>query len=238
VLGVYNCITVEGVSYLVADFDLHCFDSNWQAYAGICVIFVLMYPVGIPLVYYLILRRNYKNLREPAVILQFGFLYEAYTDQRWFWELIDLVHKLILTSVVIFAPSTWILGINMFVICTYLIMILVFHPYIRKGDDRFHLLTQTELFLLALVGYIIQREAIVFLSDPSMDALLSACLIILVLFLVISFIIIAGRNVHKIWVHAQVKKRAKQLQAATKPVRAVVEKSPEPEKVRPAALEL
>lgn len=239
VLGVYNCTTVEGVSYLVADFGLHCFDSTWQAYAGICVLFVLMYPVGIPIAYYFILRRSFSQLHEPAVILQFGFLYEAYTDTRWFWELIDLVHKLVLTSVVIFASSTWILGLNMFIICLYLILILVCHPYIRKGDDRFHLLTQTELFLLALVGYIIQRDNIVFVDDPAMDALLSACLIILVLFLVLSFFVIAGRNVHKIWSHAKAKRQAKAMMAvAQKPVRPVLEKPAETPKPKPAPLEL
>jgi len=90
-------------------------------------------------------------------------------------------------------------------------MLLVFHPYIRKGDDRFHLLTQTELFLLALMGQIIRSNQIVFSQDAVMDALLSVCLIVIVLFLIVSFLIIAGRNIHKIIQHGRAKRAQKKV---------------------------
>lgn len=138
---------------------------------------------------------------------------QAYSDDRWFWEIFDLSNKLILTSIVSFVPATYELPINMCLLVLYLAMILFFRPYIRKGDDRFHLLVQTELFLLAFVGFILQQEGV---QTAEMDLLLSMVLIGITVFLVISFIVIAGRNVTKLVAHAKYKKERNALAALDK----------------------
>jgi len=205
-LGVYNCVTVEGVSYLVADFQLNCYDSTWRTYAIIDGVFVALYPIGIPLVYSVILYRSMAHMREPETILVLGFLYEAYSGSAWYWELIDMTHKLLLTSVIVFVSNEARMACNMGIMGFYTVWLLLEKPYVRKGDDRFHLLVQATLFSLAFSGDILLQEDnpySSYLATPAVMENLIACLLILiVLFLLLSFVVIAGGNIvrmYKMW---------------------------------------
>jgi hypothetical protein len=40
------CSTVNGESYLVADFTYKCYDSQWNQYLGFALFLVLLYPIG------------------------------------------------------------------------------------------------------------------------------------------------------------------------------------------------
>lgn len=66
-----------------------------------------------------------------------------------------MLHKLVLTSLVTFLPANVVLIVSMVVTIGYMILLLLGHPYVRKGDDRFHLWVQSNLFLLALMGQIL-----------------------------------------------------------------------------------
>lgn len=201
-LGVYNCVTVEGQTYVAADFTLNCSDPYYIRTASINAIFVLLYPIGVPVACFFLLYKNLHRLREPETVLQFGFLYDAYTDDRWFWEIFDMTHKLCLTSITLFLPSNIVMPTNMCIIVVYFIGLVLANPYIRKGDDRFHLLVQVNLYLLALIGLILitienpYRTAVA--DEQTMIILLSALLIVMNVGLFIGFFIIAGRNALKI----------------------------------------
>ena len=221
-LGVYNCVTVEGVSYLVVDFELTWFDNRWSRYAIVDAFFVALYPIGIPLAYFLVLRSRIDTMRQPETILVLGFLYEAYSESAWYWELVDMLHKLILTSIVVFAPNDQRMGWNMAIIGIYLIALLVMVPYVRKGDDHFHLQVQITLLSLAFVGYILHLDdpyQVDLVSERVMQSLVASLLILLVLFLLFSFLIIAGRNIHKIFRRRkeQTKKKTASTTQAAKP---------------------
>lgn len=196
VLSVYNCSNIDGELFLIADFSLHCGTPLWSSYAGGMAIFILLYPIGIPLVYFMILRSHRADFRDPGVILQFGFLFEPYTDNRWFWELLDMGHKLLLTSVVSFAPSDAQLVFHMVVLVLYTGSLLLFAPYIRKGDDRLHLFAQAQLILLAMVGWVLQNTQDGALAED-MDILVSVLLIFMTTFFMGTFLLLASRNAIK-----------------------------------------
>jgi hypothetical protein len=77
-LSFFNCRTVEGQSYLVADFSLHCglSDVEWSSYLPLAIVALFVYPIGIPalLMGCLWLRRH--SLRRPEVLLSFDIIYE------------------------------------------------------------------------------------------------------------------------------------------------------------------
>jgi hypothetical protein len=59
---------------------------------------------GIPAVFLYFLHKYRKRLREPGVRVQLGFLYEAYTPNLWYFEVVDMLYKLIMTSLIGFIP--------------------------------------------------------------------------------------------------------------------------------------
>jgi hypothetical protein len=68
-----------------------------------CVAFVAVFPIGVPLLLTSILAyfAHTNRLRYPTSLLSLGFLYEAFIPQLWMFELADMIHKLLLTSVMV-----------------------------------------------------------------------------------------------------------------------------------------
>jgi hypothetical protein len=104
-LRLLSCTKVDGVHYLRADFRIHCYDpeyeplaitthpsnlccnvscvmtpNRWLKYALINVIAILLYPVGVPLLVYGLLRwaRRTLTFRHPLARYALGFIYQGY----------------------------------------------------------------------------------------------------------------------------------------------------------------
>ena len=68
------------------------------------VIMIIVYVAGFPLGILAILLRNRKHLfgeGSEETRRRFGFLYEVYGPTAWWWEVEELVRKLLLTSVAV-----------------------------------------------------------------------------------------------------------------------------------------
>jgi hypothetical protein len=66
----------------------------------------------------------------------------CHSQYRWYFELLDMGHKLIITSVLVFFPTNAMMPVGMCVSICYTFIILIKRPYVRRGDDRMHLFTQ------------------------------------------------------------------------------------------------
>ena len=158
VLNMFRCEEVDGISYLAIDLRIQC-SGEWVTYAWVAFGATLLYPIGIPTVFYLTLKIHRdslfpsksdkiekKNLmarleeisemekedrQDPViqmeidectmeieqiddrsdeherVIGKYGFVYGSYVESAYYFELTELIRKLLLTGVVIFvAPGS------------------------------------------------------------------------------------------------------------------------------------
>jgi len=77
-------------------------------YALVAVVAFVAYPLGIPLFYYYQLRTNKEALHDKNhpeheyVHGKLAFLYQDYVPEAWYWELVLLVQKFMLTGVLVF----------------------------------------------------------------------------------------------------------------------------------------
>jgi hypothetical protein len=192
----FVCREVNGTSYLYADFNLHCYDDRWQTYLPIILVFVLLYPVGIPVVLFIMLWKHSRRINSPDPVVRaearrehsLEFLHDAYSKSMWFFELLDLMHKLFLTSLVVFFHETAQLPVAMGVCVLYTITILLTTPYIRRIDDTMHICVQVEIFLLLLAGHVVEHEGTLGVASL-LDLLLSALLIALVIAVFLLFLL-------------------------------------------------
>ncbi len=69
-----------------------------------------------------------------------------------------MLNKLLLTSILPFVSLDGQMPFGMATIMSFSIIILLMKPYIRKGDDRLHLLVNTEIFLYLLSAHVIQSS--------------------------------------------------------------------------------
>jgi len=195
VLRLYVCRRVEGVDYLAADFAVLCTDDTYKANAGVDAFMIVIYPIGVLAFLFAMLYRYRKRLNETGVRAQLGFLYDAYERELWYFELIDMMHKLLVTSIVAFFPPLAQMAVAMVIVCVYLMVILATRPYIRKGDDRLHLFAQVEIFLLLMAGNNFNSQD---KPDKFMEDVMSAILIIVFCAFILFFLVQCYVNLRKI----------------------------------------
>jgi hypothetical protein len=153
---------------------------------------IAVYPVGVPLLFFLLLRRYQPHMHERHVSLALGFLVEAYRSELYGFEFVDLGVKLLLTSVLGFLPIDAQMPLAMCLVFGYGMLILLFNPFIRGEDDALTLLAQAELFALFLGSYTVRAVAQSSdggdsVYDTQTDALLSALSIALVVLVFVAF---------------------------------------------------
>jgi hypothetical protein len=167
---------------------------------------------GIPLAVLAIMFTNRKRLRRPEVVMAYNLLYEAYRRELWWFELADLVQKvsalvhaacvllfssdvtnlmvcslvwcqLWLTSLLqFFAPSAQC-SVGMVVCGIFLMVVLLASPFIRRIDDRLCQLVQIHLFLILLMGAVL--ETVSFEAGSKEDIFGSVVLILVLCVLII-----------------------------------------------------
>jgi len=196
VLKLYVCRSIAGTWYLVQDFTIKC-SGTWETYAYVNILATLLYPIGIPLCFAFVLFRNQHRLLLPKIRSQFGFLYDAYEIAFWWFEILDMVYKLIMTSIIAFLPVYLQSPAALIVVLGYLDAILVARPYIRKGDDRLSLYCVVLTLLLVLVAFVLQAEHGGL--DAIGDALLSVVLIGVICVLILFFVVQITSVARKIW---------------------------------------
>ncbi|CAM9214260.1 unnamed protein product, partial [Hapterophycus canaliculatus] len=141
VFHTFACETLDdGIEYLRADYRVHCSDAKHKAieiYAGIMV---LVYPVGIPLLYAVMLYRCRGVLSDPdadkATAQPISYLWESYRPERFYYEVIECGRRIMLTSVVvfIFPNDAAQIAITMLIAFFFFAVFEALSPYESESD--------------------------------------------------------------------------------------------------------
>ena len=153
-LRVFNCrdLGTTGI-FLRTDYSVDCNADAYNSYVAVGVIGTLFYPIGIPLFFYFVIRhRQHPLLLNPAKLL-----YENFALEWMYFEVYDLIRKLLLTSIMPFvappdSPSQclFLLIVDM----VALVLLAYSRPYANQNDDFLSgvlVAIECGLFLLALV---------------------------------------------------------------------------------------
>jgi hypothetical protein len=178
ILRTFVCKEINGNSYLITDMNVKCFEDRWNSQIIYSVIFIFLYPVGVPcaITYELWKYAKKNRLTDANVVARLGFFYGGYLTHMWWFEVLDMVHKLSVTSLIFYIPydSGWQMRAAIIILGSYLMCILWLNPYRSKGDDRLHILAQTWLLLLCITGEIFTVDRN---PDPVMIAVMTVFLI-------------------------------------------------------------
>jgi len=178
IVRLYICTDIDGQSYLLTDLRVQCYTSMHNFYSYGSMTLLLLYPIGIPLLFFFQLYINRKTLHDPhrpQEQARLGFLYAGYTNSAWYHELIDTIHKLILTSLVGFVPVTAQIKVAEVVAGLYLIILLVTKPYAISSDDKLAQLCQVGILLILVAADIFNNNSDAY--SETTDALVTAALI-------------------------------------------------------------
>ena len=148
---------------LDADLKHTCYTGTHQQYVPIAIMSIVLFILGIPLITFLLLYRNRRQLHHPNVIAQYGDLYKKYDDRWYWWEPILMLQKCMLTGAMCaIAPGSAVqLLVASLVSLGYLLLILKAEPYVGILEDRLAFMTQLALTVSLILGLCL------IMDDPS-----------------------------------------------------------------------
>jgi len=178
VLRHFVCKQIDDRSFLWTDLRIECYTDRWTTYAFVSIALILLYPVGIPVFFFSILKLNQRELKDVRIQAQLGFLYAGYRIEIWWWEIADCINKLALTSLLAFASQDAQLPLGMVIVTVYTVGLLYFNPFLRHEDDLLALFAQVEIYLLLLAGLLFYNLPLDYYNQKD-DIIMSVALIIL-----------------------------------------------------------
>lgn len=136
-----------------ADYSIKCSDNEtYSAFLLVAVVNTLLYPVGIPVFFYCIIRAR----KQPWAFVASSPLHYNFTRSWAYFEVFELFRKLLLTSVVGFVlPGTASQCLFLFSVDTLALLVLsICRPYNSDADDMLSgalIATECILFMIAFL---------------------------------------------------------------------------------------
>lgn len=140
---ILSCREVDGIYWLIADYSIECWEGDhyfiaiYVAVPGICL-WCIMFPAAIYVKMYSVRHK----MGKLDVKIVYGFLYNGYKQNYWFWELIQLYRKMLIRGISIalasFSQTTQGLS-ALFVLNVMTMLQLACSPYEKKAVNRLEL---------------------------------------------------------------------------------------------------
>ena len=228
--GTYFNITVK----LLDMFGCTVADSNQMAYLNLypwlacdwssgtyrllfslSVLFTAVYVVGTPVLCLGLVYKNRRDLEEPNVATMLGFIYQSYRSECYYWELINVLRRVLLAALLAVVPFTHPEYSVLLVLAALQLSLILQHayaPFHSKLENRLELASLYVLLISFVGAYVAQQGGLTGSFDPT--GLLYAMIIInaftigLVLLVGSVFVVMAmGKAVARHYINAPAVKR-------------------------------
>jgi hypothetical protein len=106
-----------------------------------------------------------RNLRDHINYNRIGFIYYAYHEDAWFYEIVELMRKLILNgfAVLISPGTTSQIVFGLFVCFSFMLLVMVVQPYTASTDHLLAVFCHVQLFLTLFCALML-RAKVAFVS--------------------------------------------------------------------------
>ena len=180
----FQVIAIEGEYFVSNQPDSRAFTvEHFFVMAG-SGIMIAVFTIGMPAGMYAYLAHYYRahrsNLMATNLYSKFGFLYEGYHPNRFWWEGVTLVRRMLLLVAVLFgasdamAQSCAVLAI----IVIFILMQAIFKPFESPLLNKLQLATLSALFFLQLLAMLYATHE----NDESWSILITIATVFVYLF--------------------------------------------------------
>jgi len=110
IFELFNCHKIQGEWYLIADYTKKCSGPEYNSHLAVGFVGMAFFTVGIPLTLFFLMWSNRKVLfpddcegndelkRHATIFTMYGSMYEDYKPSTFFFDLLDLFRRLMLTG--------------------------------------------------------------------------------------------------------------------------------------------
>ena len=165
IFRLFKCRKIQGAWYLTADYTVTCQEGEWNGYAASGALFIILYVVGIPGVQLYLLYRNrdilhvregmtHEEKQEQHVVeKEYGSIYANYTTECYYYDIIDLFRRLLLTGGLIMMGEESVAQVFLgIIICAFWMSLLIHKKPYKAGWDNIIAVILAAHLLLTLVS--------------------------------------------------------------------------------------
>jgi len=167
IFDTFNCKTFgdDENEYMMSDQSVDCGTSEhmlYQTYAGVMM---FVYPIGIPVLYFVLLYKNREKLHtndrdDDEGLHHIAFLWDCYEPQLWWFEIFDCVRRLSLTGLLVFVFKGQASQIVVAMVLASLSVVAFVHwrPFVKDENDNLAIVSQGAIFFTLLAGLLKKVE--------------------------------------------------------------------------------
>jgi hypothetical protein len=182
--------------YLVEDLSIECGGHDYSVFAPFVIAFLVGFTFGLPLVLTFVLVKNRKTLRTPRMMEKFGFLYDSYKPGAEYWDIQELMRRLMLTGMMVFLPPSSGLVVSLLVSIAAACLLFGVKPHQADVIQRL----ERSSYLILTFEYVAKIGLITRHPSNAEDIYVLGYLLILlqVIFIMYAFLCF-GSIVHIVW---------------------------------------
>ena len=179
IFELFNCELIQGQYYLISDYSKICFDDEWGVHAAVGFAGMALFTVGIPLFLFYLMCSNQRFLfpeecdcnddykHHARVITMYGSMYEDYSSTTYFFDLLDLFRRLMLTGgLMLLGESSNIqIFLACLICCVWCTTILWVKPYGSFWDSTLSATLNFQLLIIIISGMALE----IYRLTPSYD---------------------------------------------------------------------
>ena len=140
------------INYLTMDYDIQCWHGDHSLWAlGLGLTSLVIWIILLPSLIVIILKRNQKKLNTAKVAKKYSFIYNGYSNKKYYWELVVMIRKITIICIIIFA------GMHSTNLQIFLCFIAIFLSYMIQvannpySNNALNELEKASLFSLGVV---------------------------------------------------------------------------------------
>ncbi|KAJ3449402.1 insulin-like growth factor binding proteinn-terminal [Anaeramoeba flamelloides] len=151
--------------YLDSNPKLSPSDEKWQSFLPLFIISVVLYVVGIPIFFFVVVYKAKKANFTEWYEKRFGWMYRYFKPNRYWWELVEIFFKflVIITAIMFNVNSTGQAWFVLGLLTVLIILVLILRPY--KGEYPRYVAEDRLVVGLLLIAFSIVTLAIDFLKS-------------------------------------------------------------------------
>jgi hypothetical protein len=134
----FQCMEIDGTKYLKTDLRIDCDSPSHKAASAWATFMILIFPVGVPMLYFSMLHTKRKILyTDPTKAKHLAFFYREYEPACYYWEAVECMRKCFVMGFASFYKPGSLMQLILVIIFTagYIMLVTNFKPYQSKEDD-------------------------------------------------------------------------------------------------------
>ena len=172
----FDCHKLGDRYFLRRDYQIECLSPEWNKFLPFALGLLFGFALAVPVALSIILCTNRQRLHTPDVRQRIGFLYSRFVPGAEWWEIHEVVRKMLLCGLLVYLPSIT-RAASAILICLISVATL---NYVRPHKNRFLFWASQGSFLLTAFKYLTTIFAKAVLTSgkgTGDDAFLAYCLI-------------------------------------------------------------